>query len=85
MWDAAAPLAISTVDRRLLETWLRGHNTPRSLLTRCHIVLRAVEGIPNRRIAQGLHVSRPTVILWRERLAELGVGLAAEEIAPSTY
>lgn len=79
MWEAAAPLKISSDDRRLLETWARGHNTPLSLATRCHIVLRAAKGIPNRRIAQDLQVSRPTVILWRERF-EAGGAAALTKI-----
>ena len=79
MWDSAPPIEVSPDDRKLLETWVRGHDTPRSLLTRCHIVLRAAQGVPNRRIAHDLRVSRPTVILWRERF-EAGGAVALTEI-----
>lgn len=40
---------------------------------RSRICLLAQEGTSNRQIAQQLVTSRPTVILWRKRFAELGV------------
>jgi len=59
-------------DRRTLEAWIRGRNRPRKIVFRSQIVLLAAEGLPNRRIAQRLGTSRPTVILWRDRFAAGG-------------
>lgn len=39
---------------------------------RCRIILMAAEGLSNNQIAKHLGVSRPTVILWRERFAQAG-------------
>lgn len=47
---------------------------------RCHIILRAAEGTPNSGIAKELGVSRPTVLLWRQRF-EAGGPEALTEIA----
>jgi transposase len=37
------------------------------------LVLRAAEGRPNHALAQELGISRPTVLLWRQRYVEGGV------------
>jgi len=63
---------VSEEQRALLERWARAHGTPQSVATRARIVLMAVEGESNSEIARQLGVSRPTVILWRERFAEGG-------------
>jgi transposase len=72
MWTKAPPLAVSEEQRRVLETWMRAHNTPQSVVTRSRIILLSGEGVPNNRIAKELAISRPTVILWRERFAAGG-------------
>jgi transposase len=57
-----------TAEQRLtLETWIRALNTPQSIAQRAKIILQAVDGLSNVQIARELNVSRPTVILWRER------------------
>src|ERR1035441_10956942 len=58
--------------RALLERWARAHGTPQSVATRARIVLMAADGESNSAIARTLCVSRPTVILWRERFAAGG-------------
>jgi transposase len=63
---------VSEEQRALLERWARAHGTPQSVATRARIVLMAAEGESNSEIARQLCVSRPTVILWRERFAEGG-------------
>src|SRR5712692_5251068 len=80
MWTAAPPLQLTSRDRSTLETWARAHSTPQSIAVRVHIVLRAADGIPNFQIADDLKVSRPTVILWRNRFEE-GGPTALTEIA----
>ena len=54
-------------------------NTPQKIVFRSRIVLLAAEGLPNRRIAQQLDTSRPTVILWRHRFAASGPAALTEE------
>jgi transposase len=41
---------------------------------RCRIILGAVAGEQNVAIAEKLGVSRPTVLLWRQRVREQGIG-----------
>src|ERR1019366_8964475 len=63
---------VSEGQRALLERWARAHGTPQSVATRARIVLMAADGQSNSAIARTLDVSRPTVILWRERFAAGG-------------
>jgi len=72
-WDAAAALRVSEDDRELLEALVRGGKTPQKAALRARIVLGAAEGRANIALARELGVSRPTVLLWRERYAETGV------------
>ncbi len=72
-WEAAAALAVSAGDREMLSALARGGNTPQKLALRARIVLGAAEGRANHALAQELGVSRPTVLLWRERYAEAGM------------
>lgn len=69
---AAAPLTITTEQRRTLEAWVRAKNTPQGVALRSRIVLAAAQGLPNQRIAKELGISRPTVLLWRGRFQEGG-------------
>ena len=72
MWSSAQALPVSANQRRILETWVRAHNSPQSVVTRSKIILKAADGLSNNAIAKELAVSRPTVILWRERFAAGG-------------
>jgi transposase len=45
---------------------------------RARIVLLAAEGVPNAEIARRVGVSRPTVLSWRQRYTESGVGGLAD-------
>ncbi len=72
MWTAAAPLVVSAEQRRTLETWIRAHHTPQSLVLRSRIILLAAAGQPNHAIAQALDTTRTTVLLWRQRFAHGG-------------
>jgi transposase len=49
------------------------------MVLRSRIVLLAQEGLANRAIARRLDISRPTVILWRERFAQGGVQALTED------
>ena len=81
MWTAAAPLPVHPEQRETLESWVRAHNTPQSVVLRARIVLLAADGQANRSIAERLKTTRTTVLLWRERFAKQGpAGL--QKVAP---
>ena len=81
MWKPCDPLPISPEQRLILEGWVRAQNTPQGVVLRARIVLLAADGLSNRRIAQEVDASRPTVILWRQRFLQGGPD-ALTEIAP---
>src|SRR6202030_836911 len=81
MWAPAENLAITAEDRRLLETWTRAHNAPQSVAMRCQVILLAADGVANNAIAKELGISRPTVLLWRNRFA-VGGPQALVAVAP---
>lgn len=81
MWKPCDPLTVTPEQRRTLETWVRAQNTPRSVVSRGTIALLAGDGLSNCQIARKVGVSRPTVILWRERFQRAGPA-ALTEIAP---
>jgi len=68
----SSPLPITSAQRQTLETWIRAHNTPQSIAIRAKIILLAADGLSNVKIAREANVTRPTVILWRERFKEGG-------------
>src|SRR5262244_1463921 len=72
MWESAAPLLVAEDQRRVLEGWRRAPSTPQGVALRASVILMAADGVPNRTIAKTLGVSRPTVLLWRERFASDG-------------
>ncbi len=78
MWKRAKPQSLVSEPRRVLESWIRAHNTPQSVVTRSKIILMAAAGTSNHRIAQQLHVSRPTVRLWRQRFQAGGPAALTE-------
>lgn len=73
MWKAAHALTLSTHDRELLEALVRSGQTPQRATLRARIILGAAEGRANHRLAQELGISRPKVLRWRQRFAEVGV------------
>ena len=68
----SSPLPITSAQRQTMETWIRAHNTPQRIAIRARIILLAADGLSNVEIAQEANVTRPTVILWRERFMEGG-------------
>lgn len=66
------PLPIRSVtlrrgDRAVLERWVRASTTPRRVVERARIVLRAADGASGATIRAEVQVSRPTVTLWLDR------------------
>ena len=81
MWKSSDPIEMVSGQRETLESWIRARKTPQAIVLRAKIALLAADGVSNRRIAREVNVSRPTVILWRERFRQ-GGPYALTEIAP---
>lgn len=79
MWESAATLELDLEARRTLEGWVNAGTSPQRIVLRARIILMAAQGMPNRRIAQTVGTSRPTVILWRNRFASGGVDALLED------
>ena len=77
--ESSADLESSQVQR--LEQWAAAGSTPQQVALRCRIVLLTNRGEPVAQIARRLDVQRPTVRLWRDRVAKEGIG-AVWDIAP---
>jgi transposase len=73
MWPSASALSLTLEQKNQLENWVRAPSTPQKIVLRARICLLAHAGLPNRRIAQELETSRPTVILWRKHFLKAGV------------
>jgi len=79
MFTPAKPLFIDESQRKRLQFLAKAAKTPQAIALRARIVLLAAEGKPNNAIATELEISRPTVLLWRERFTRFGVpGLMKE-------
>jgi transposase len=74
----AAGMVLGDQDRGVLGRWVAAQKTPQSVAMRARIVLMAGEGHSNSAIARELGVSRPTVIMWRERFAAGGPAALTE-------
>jgi len=79
MWQAPDALEVSDEARRTLERWVSAGTSPQRIVLRARIVLLAAQGMANRRIAQAVHTSRPTVLLWRNRFTVGGVAALLED------
>ena len=73
MWKPAPALRVSRDDREWLEALVRSGKTPQRVALRAHLILRAAEGRSNHALAKELGISRPTVLLWRQRYIDAGV------------
>lgn len=56
-----------------LNKLVKGRNTPQKVVMRAKIAIKMLEGIPKKRIAEELNISRTTVYLWAERYTQGGV------------
>lgn len=66
-------IALSKKDRESLEALTRRGTSAQRDVQRAKVALMADEGQTTSAIASKLHLSRPTVTLWRERLACFGI------------
>ena len=63
---------VSEADCATLLGWVRAPTAAQRLVTRSRIVLLLAEGRSTREVARLVGVSRPTVVLWRQRFREGG-------------
>ena len=61
-------------DREVLVSWTRSSSVRAGLAQRARIVLLAAEGMGTGEIVRRVGVSKPTVIAWKRRYAEEGLG-----------
>src|SRR5881409_4506306 len=73
MWKPARALRVRLDDREWLETLVDSGKTPQRVVLRARIVLGAAAGHSNNGLAKDLGISRPTLLLWRQRYVEAGV------------
>ena len=84
----APPLVVSPAERAVLDRLVRARTSEQRLAQRARIVVRAADGIANKRIAAELGVTLMTVLLWRRRFeADRLAGLreAPRSGRPPTY
>jgi len=77
----APALRLDEDSRSALTSWTRSRTLPHRQVLRAQIVLRAADGIADRKIAEELQCSVPTVLLWRGRYEAAGVA-GLEQDAP---
>jgi len=83
MWKPARALRVTRQDREVLDALARAPKTPQRVALRARIVLGAAAGRSINGLAQELGVTRPTVMLWRQRYSEAGVdGLLKDAARP---
>jgi transposase len=73
MFTPAASLHVDESQLQRLKHLVGSGKTPQKIALRARIVLMAGEGLANHAVAARLAVSRPTVILWRNRFLAGGV------------
>lgn len=79
----ATALACNTSQKSQLQRLESSGKTPQKIALHARIILKAIAGESNSTIAKALHISRPTVLLWRNRFTQAGVsGLLADAPRP---
>lgn len=74
----AQALQLRDGDRVRLEALARASMAPAGVVARARIVLMAANGVANTEIAQRMQTTRPTVLKWRARYADAGIGALAD-------
>ena len=72
MWKPASVLPVTPEQRRTLAAWVSAKTTPQRVVLRSRICLSAADAQSNNAISKDLRISRPTILLWRERFKKLG-------------
>ena len=61
-------------DKEKLIRLVRGRNTAQKVVLRANIILKIMEGLQKKHIAEQLGTTRPTVYLWINRYEKGGIG-----------
>ena len=77
-----SPIILSKEEYEQLNCIANSHSLPYSLVNRARIVLMAAEGIPNREIAEQVHLSPQMVCKWRQRYLQQGLSGLHDELRP---
>lgn len=72
MFTAATALQCDAGQKRRLEHLVRAGKTPQKVVRRAKIILLAIQGLSNNRIAKAVKTTRPTVLVWRARFEQFG-------------
>ena len=73
-------ITLSETERSELQSLARSRALPAALVRRARIVLLSTQGHSNSSIAQSLHISAPTVGMWRKRFLQRDIaGLYGEK------
>ncbi len=75
-------LKLTNDARQDLEAFANSRSLPHGLVQRAKIVLLAAQGVSNAFIAVKLHISRPTVGVWRRRYLDHGLEGLHDELKP---
>ena len=67
----AEPITLSPEERQTLDAWSKGRSFPFRVVQRARVICMAADGNLNQDISKALHISRPTVQLWRQRFLSL--------------
>jgi transposase len=84
----APQLVVSPSERAALDRLVRARTTEQRLAQRARIVVRAADGVANKRIAAELGITLMTVLLWRRRFEAdrlAGLAEAPRSGRPPTY
>src|SRR5450759_700938 len=84
----APQLIVSPSERAALDRLVRARTTEQRLAQRARIVVRAADGVANKRVAAELGVTLMTVLLWRRRFEAgrlAGLREAPRPGRPPTY
>src|SRR5580658_6473425 len=79
MWQPSEALVMTEQQRQTLQAWVDAKTTAQRIVLRSRICLLAASGHSNNSVAGRLEVTRPTVLLWRNRFAEQGPAGLAED------
>ena len=78
----AAPLELREGDRPQLVAMTRSPSVRAGLAQRARILLMAADGVSNTQIADRIGVSRPTVLVWRDRYVADGLDGLVDKARP---
>lgn len=73
MTKQATPIALTTEQQGILESWMKASTTEQRMVQRSRIILMAAKGMRTDAIAEDLSIRTATVSKWRTRFAKDGL------------